>query len=179
MSLKIVAVNEHEEPEITCATHTLILDDTDRKRLIVADISPETFQVLRSCRAIDIDPLQRGKIVAHDYEASMLTAMLKDSNIYQAPVPPKRVTLKCPTMIRIIDLDENADIEQTGVSFIVLFEDTDQSRTMIATLSIHFHEPLDRFCRSFDVESLPSWRACGAGLRRRGRCKGDQKTASG
>ena len=29
ISLKIVAVNEHEEPKITCATHTVILDDTE------------------------------------------------------------------------------------------------------------------------------------------------------
>ena len=27
ISLKIVAVNEHEEPKITCASHTVILDD--------------------------------------------------------------------------------------------------------------------------------------------------------
>ena len=80
--------------------------------------------------------------------------MLKDWNTDQAPVPPKRVTLKSPKSLRIIDLDQDADIERTGVSFIALFEDAEQNRTMIATLSIQFHEPLDRICRSFDVESL-------------------------
>ena len=122
--------------------------------MVVTDISPEMFKGLRSCRAIDIDPLQRGKIVAHDYEASILTDMLKDRTIGQAPISPNRVTLKSSMSLQIIDLDQDADIEQTGVSFIVLFEDTEQNRTMIATLSIHFHEPLDRICRSFDVESL-------------------------
>jgi hypothetical protein len=154
VSLKIVAVSEHEDPEITCATHTVIVDDADRKRLVLADISPEMFQGLRACRAIDIDPLQRGKIVAHDYEASRLTDMLKDWDSFPAPLSPEKAILKSYKSLQIIDLDQDADIERTGVSFIVLFKDTEQNRTMIATLSIQFHEPLERFCRSLDVESL-------------------------
>ena len=58
--------------------------------------------------------------------------------------------------LRIIDLvlHENQDRRKLSLET-VLFEDTEKNRTMLATVdSIDFHEPLDRFCQAFDVETL-------------------------
>jgi hypothetical protein len=59
--------------------------------------------------------------------------------------------------IRIIDLVLHEDQDRRKLSFdTVLFEDTEKSRTMLATVdSIDFHEPLDRFCRASDVAAMP------------------------
>ena len=46
--------------------------------------------------------------------------------------------------VRIISVDEDADVEKTSIAFIVLFEDLDKSRMMLTTVSNNaFFQPKD------------------------------------
>ena len=57
--------------------------------------------------------------------------------------------------IRIIDLVQHANEDNSVVFNVVLFEDMETNRWMVATVdSVDFHEPVDSFCPAFDVEKL-------------------------
>ena len=57
--------------------------------------------------------------------------------------------------IKIIDLVQHANEDNTVVFNVVLFEDMETNRWMVATVdSVDFYEPEDSLCPAFDVDKL-------------------------
>ena len=79
MGVKIIDLVLHENEDRTVSFDTVLFEDTDKNRWMLATVDSIDFQepAGRLCQTFEVDSLRRGQLRAEQYDAEILVEAMK------------------------------------------------------------------------------------------------------